>query len=55
MESEEWFEYFEKNPHFRFVSDGYPDVITVPEDMSDLLNPLDWPDKQVYIYEEGVQ
>jgi peptidoglycan/xylan/chitin deacetylase (PgdA/CDA1 family) len=28
-----WLEYFKKNPHLRYVSDGDPDTISIPSDM----------------------
>lgn len=38
QESSDWFEYFEKNPHLRFVSDGFENVVTVPQDMLELID-----------------
>jgi len=38
QESADWFEYFEKTPHLRFVSDGYENVVTAPQDMLELIN-----------------
>jgi peptidoglycan/xylan/chitin deacetylase (PgdA/CDA1 family) len=34
----DWLEYFGQNPHKRYISDGDPRYITVPESLKDLLN-----------------
>lgn len=30
---EKWFKYFEDNPQERFISDGIPDIVTVPKEL----------------------
>lgn len=43
----DWLKYFEENPEHRFISDGYPDVITVKS--KDLEN-IKETDKELFIY-----
>ncbi|MDP3386496.1 MAG: polysaccharide deacetylase family protein [Eubacteriales bacterium] len=50
QESADWFEYFEKNPHLRFVSDGFENVVTVPQDMLELIDTDDLGDKSLLVY-----
>ena len=37
-EVEYWFEYFEKNPNERYVSDGDPDVLVFPAALVEYVN-----------------
>jgi peptidoglycan/xylan/chitin deacetylase (PgdA/CDA1 family) len=50
QESADWFEYFEKNPHLRFVSDGFEHVVTVPQDMLELIDTDGLGDKTLLVY-----
>lgn len=43
-----YIEYFDNNPDQRFISDGIPDIITLPEENQELLS--DNLDKEIYIY-----
>ncbi len=45
-----YLEYFENNPEERFISDGNPDIITVPEDRAEAMGSID--DKEIYIYDK---
>lgn len=45
-----YLEYFENNPEERFISDGNPDIITVPEDRAEAIGSVD--DKEIYIYDK---
>ncbi|MGM0396806.1 MAG: polysaccharide deacetylase family protein [Bacillota bacterium] len=45
-----YIEYFDNNPEERFISDGLPEVITVPADREELI--VDNIDKELYIYEK---
>ena len=45
-----YLEFFRNNPGQRFISDGQPDVITVPEHLADRIEGYDG-DRIVYIYE----
>lgn len=45
-----YIEYFDNNPEERFISDGYSEIITVPNEKSNLLR-TDL-EKEVYIYEK---
>lgn len=38
MESADWFLYFEENPDRRFISDGFTEIITLPETMLELID-----------------
>lgn len=46
-----YIEYFDNNPQERFISDGFPEVITVPEDKKDLIQAD--PKKEVYVYDNN--
>ena len=46
-----YIEYFDNNPGERFVSDGYPEIITVPEEKLELIRPNS--DKEIYVYENN--
>lgn len=49
-ESEEWFAYFEDKPYLRFVSDGYDEVVTVPADWEEIIDPERIGDRELLIY-----
>lgn len=49
-ESEEWFGHFEENPHLRFVSDGYEEIVTVPADWEEIIDPDSIGDRELLIY-----
>lgn len=44
-----YIEYFDKNPEERFISDGFPEIITVPEEKIEFLK-TDL-NKEIYVYE----
>ena len=46
-----YIEYFDKNPEERFISDGFPDIITVPEEKLEFIR--DDLGKEVYVYEKN--
>lgn len=43
-----YLEYFDNNPQERFISDGFPEIITVPEERLDLIAADS--DKEIYVY-----
>lgn len=43
-----YLEYFDNNPGERFISDGFSEVITVPEEK--LENIKTNPEKEIYVY-----
>lgn len=45
-----YIEYFDKNPSERFISDGFPEIITLPNDKVELL--ITDSNKEIYIYEK---
>lgn len=45
-----YLEYFDNNPQERFISDGNPDVVTVPADRADQVGSVI--DKEVYVYDK---
>lgn len=47
-----WIEHFDKNPEKKFISDGYVDIITVPEKLKDYINIDNTNDKELYIYND---
>jgi peptidoglycan/xylan/chitin deacetylase (PgdA/CDA1 family) len=47
-----WLEYFDKNPEARFISDGNPDIVTVPKKYEGRVDKERIKDKYLYIYEE---
>lgn len=47
---DKWVEYFRRNPGERFISDGDPDVVTVPEKYKDRLNPEALKGKTLRVY-----
>ena len=42
--------YFEKHPEERFISDGVPEIITIPDDKKEFINSPG--DKEIYMYEK---
>ncbi|HBH13377.1 MAG TPA: hypothetical protein DDX29_09730 [Clostridiales bacterium] len=50
QESADWFEYFEKNPQLRFISDGFKNVVAVPQDMLELIDTESLGDKALLAY-----
>ncbi len=49
-----WLEYFNEHPHLRYVSDGDPDVITIPMDMLDSLSEDTLQDEALKLYDRGI-
>ncbi|QNO15212.1 polysaccharide deacetylase family protein [Alkalicella caledoniensis] len=45
-----WMEYFERNPHLRYISDGNPNYITVPEDQLDKIDTEAFQGKTIRTY-----
>lgn len=45
-----WMDFFDRNPNLRYISDGNPNYITVPEAMLDKVDPNRFPDKQIRSY-----
>jgi hypothetical protein len=45
-------ERYERNPSTRFVSDGLPDVISVPRAAESRLDVARWPEKEIRVVEE---
>lgn len=48
----DWLEYFDKFPQKRFISDGNPEVVTVPKKFEDIVDKDKLNGKLLYIYEE---
>lgn len=46
----DWLKYFEKHPDRKFVSDGKPDIITIPKGKEENLNETVKEDKIIYVY-----
>ncbi len=46
----DWLKYFENHPDRKFVSDGKPDIITIPKDNEENLNENLKEDKTIYTY-----
>ncbi|MFA5577309.1 MAG: polysaccharide deacetylase family protein [Tissierellaceae bacterium] len=46
-----WLEYFDKNPHKRYISDGVSELTTIPKSMEDLIDPERIGEGDLYIYE----
>ncbi len=46
-----YIEYFDNNPQERFISDGFPEIVTVPEEKLELIR-IDL-DKEIYAYNES--
>lgn len=54
-EGEEWdlwwfFDYYDKHPEYRYISDGNPDRISIPKEMEAYLNKDSLRDKELYVY-----
>lgn len=45
-----YLEYFDNNPDQRFISDGNPDIITVPDDRAEQIGSQQ--DREIYIYDK---
>ena len=45
-----YLEYFYNHPEERFISDGQPELVTIPEARRDRLKPMDDEDKEIYAY-----
>ena len=43
-----YIDYFDNNPSERFISDGFSEIITVPEEKLELINKN--LDKEIYVY-----
>lgn len=50
IELAKWLEYFRKNPHERYISDGDPLQISLPESKKDILASDSLGEKKVFIY-----
>jgi len=50
QESEEWYQYFEKNHDLRYISDGVKDIITVPEVMAEYIDEEKTKNLEINIY-----
>jgi hypothetical protein len=50
VELEKWFEYFRKHPEKRYISDGDPSTIAVPEELLELVDKQKIGDKELIIY-----
>ena len=46
-----WIDYFDKNPSKRYISDGVKEVITIPKNKEEIIDPNNLGDKELYIYE----
>ena len=46
-----YIEYFDNNPQERYISDGFPDIITIPEEKLEYIK-TDL-DKEIYVYEKN--
>lgn len=46
----DWLDYFQQNPHKRYISDGNPDFVTFPETWSEFLNEAKLKDKKARFY-----
>lgn len=49
-ESEEWFAHFEEKPYLRFISDGYEEIVTVPSDWEEIVDPDKIGERELLIY-----
>lgn len=47
----DWMDYFDKNPHERYISDGDPGRVTVPRDMEDRVDRGRLGDKELLVYD----
>lgn len=48
----DWLAVFDKNPERRYISDGSPDIVTVPKKFEDKVDTEKLNGKELYIYEE---
>lgn len=48
----DWLEYFDKHPEKRYVSDGNPDVMTIPKEMEGKVDKEKIKDKILYVYDK---
>lgn len=46
----DWLEYFDEHPDRRYVSDGDPDTVTIPEELKDRVDEEKLGDKQLRVY-----
>ena len=46
----DWFEYFKKNPERRYVSDGDPDVVAIPQELEDQIDIEAIEGKELFLY-----
>lgn len=49
----DWLAVFDKNPERRYISDGNPNIITVPRKFEDRIDTDKLNEKELYIYDEG--
>jgi peptidoglycan/xylan/chitin deacetylase (PgdA/CDA1 family) len=47
----DWMDYFEENPHDRYISDGNPGTVSVPREMEDRVDKNRLGDKKLNIYD----
>ncbi|SET07279.1 polysaccharide deacetylase family protein [Anaerobranca gottschalkii] len=45
-----WLDYFERNPHLRYISDGDPRYVTFPEKLLDEVDLSNFPEKKIRTY-----
>ncbi|MDX9872504.1 MAG: polysaccharide deacetylase family protein [Clostridia bacterium] len=50
VELEKWLEYFRKHPEERYISDGDPETVAVPQDRQELLNKDTLAGKELLVY-----
>ncbi len=48
----DWMEMFENHPNRRYISDGNPDIVTVPKKYEENIDKEGIKDKKLYLYEE---
>ncbi len=48
----DWMAVFDKNPERRFISDGNPDIVTVPKNLEEKVDKDKLGDRELYIYGE---
>lgn len=48
----DWLAVFDKNPERRYISDGNPDIVTVPKKFEEKVDTEKLNEKELYIYEE---
>lgn len=49
----DWLKYFENNPSKKYISDGKPNIITIPEKEKDNIDKNKIEEKELYIYESN--